>query len=53
MNLMNGSVTVVVASSYWKAFSKANYLFGTNRIKVIEDLLSQRIGNKFYQEIIY
>ena len=44
MNLMNGSVTIVVAKSYWKAFNKASKWFGSNKIRVIEDLLSQQLS---------
>lgn len=44
MNLANGSVHIVVAKSYWKAFNKATKWFGSNRIRVVEDRLSSQLS---------
>ena len=44
MNLANGSVHIVVAKSYWKAFNKATKWFGSNRIRVVEDSLSSQLS---------
>ena len=41
MNLLNGSVHLIVARNYWKALKKAKRWFGDNsKIKVIQDTLS-------------
>ena len=44
MNLANGSVHIVVAKSYWKAFDKAVKWFGSNKIKVREDMLTSQLS---------
>ncbi len=41
MNMLNGSVHLIVARNYWKALKKAKQWFGDNsKIKVIQDTLS-------------
>ena len=41
MNLLNGSVHLIVARNYWKALKKAKRWVGDNsKIKVIQDTLS-------------
>ena len=44
MNLTNGAVQIVVAKSYWKAFDKAVKWFGSNRIRVREDVLTSQLS---------
>ena len=44
MNLTNGAVQIVIAKSYWKAFDKAVKWFGSNRIRVREDILTSQLS---------
>ena len=43
-NLLNGSVEVVIAKSYWKAMEKARTYFGSSKVKVWEDGLSSQLN---------
>jgi hypothetical protein len=42
MNLLNGSVQIIIARGYWKAFKKAKAYFGNKPIKVWPDTFSTR-----------
>ena len=44
INLVNGAVHIVVARSYWKAFNKATRWFGSNQIRVREDMLTSQLS---------
>ena len=44
MNLVNGAVHIVIARSYWKAFDKAVKWFGSNKIRVREDVLTSQLS---------
>ena len=44
MNLTNGAVQIVIAKSYWKAFDKAVKWFGSNKIRVREDVLTSQLS---------
>ena len=43
-NMLNGSVHIVMARSYWRALDKARKWFGSNSIRVWEDKLSSQLS---------